>query len=78
MEKRVKKYLEKRESLIKMIEATQSTYETDECYHSINLDFWQARILAEKILSKFGINKPQFVKDKESEGYAIGPKYTKN
>lgn len=77
MEARVKKYLEKRESITRLIESKSSTYETDDCYHKVGLDFWTAKKLAEEILSKFGINKPKFVSERETEGYGISSKYTK-
>ena len=67
----INKYLKKRLQIIEIIEAIQTPYETDECYHISNPDFWKSRDAAELILAKMGINKPEHIKKIERPGYAI-------
>lgn len=78
MEKRVIKYLEQREAIIKIIESHDFLFETDDCAHMVSVDFWKAKLMAEKILSKMGINMPQFVKEQENSGMAINSKFNPN
>lgn len=77
MRKETKKYLRKRRQVIDIITSVniqvQDPYdETCLSYIITNVDFWEARKMAEEILEKVGINKTKEVKDQESYGYAIG------
>lgn len=77
MKPETKKYLHKRRQIIEIItkeEITYQQYDEDsmpvDC--TTNVRFWEARTMAEKILTCVGINKPKEVSEQESSGYAIG------
>jgi len=72
MTKEVKKYLNKRRKIMGVLSDIKAVYESDECHHESNPDFWECREKAELIMSLFGVNKPDFIKQEESKGYAIG------
>lgn len=76
MEGKTAKYLHKRRQLIEIITSVPVGYQRGEdgiLYEcTTTVGFWDARIMAEKILAKMGINKPTEVSEQESAGIAIG------
>ena len=78
MKPETRKYLKKRESIINTITNTEFVYDRFDVCDKINPSVWEARDLAEKILSKMGNNKPDEVMLYESSGSKINHKYKPN
>lgn len=73
---KTEKYLEKRGQIMKIIESTSVKYqdrdEDGNLYDKIiNVNCWDVRDMAEKILSKFGLSKPEELTKEETKGYMI-------
>ncbi len=67
----IKHYLKKRKQVMDIIESVSFNIETKECRHSVAVDCWASRKMAESILIKFGLQRPPELNSIESEGYMI-------
>lgn len=60
-------YIKKRRKIMRIIETIKVEYDSVECHHIISPEFYECIWQAELILSACGINKTEFLKERETK-----------
>lgn len=65
-----REYVSKRRKIMDIIQSVQVVYQVYDDFRqpsdmATNVDFWEAKEMAEKILEKLGMSKPNFLKIEE-------------